>query len=316
MNVKGVEAVVLLALVGGVLSGCGGRTPVSPTRLTDDPGDEKTPAFSPDGKSIAYEWVAADGESDIWVIELETRKKRRITSVPPRNGSPAWSPDGGRIAFQSARDGKSNIYVLDAQKGEGEGRQRARPLTRDSGINGAPSWSPDGHLIAFESDRSGRFDVWVMSADGADQHVLTRSTSHDNHPAWSPDGKFIAFSSERAGNRDIWMMNPDGSQPRRVTTDHAQEWRPKWAPDSRQLVYLRAETPETVEFWQVFRTGKGARQIAASSAAIRDPVVSPNGKWLAFSSNHEGTYDLYLLKLDNVGAQHAVPLPSSEGEGR
>jgi TolB protein len=303
MGANGWRAVtaVSVLLLAAAFSGCSGEgnEPLAPLSLTDDPGDETTPDFSPDGKWIAYTWSTSENESHVWVIRLSGKEKRRITSAWAMNGSPAWSHDGKWIAFQSSRDGKSNIYVAQARTEEGDNAPPARALTRDSGMNGAPSWSPDDRFIAFESDRNGRFGIWVMNADGDNQHALTRSTSHDNRPAWSPDGKLIAFSSERSGNSDIWIVNPDGSFPRRLTADVAQEWRPRWTPDSGQLVYMCAETPERVEFRQVFRDGRGAKQLVASTASIRDPVVSPDGKWLAFSSNRKGTYDLYLLRLDN-----------------
>jgi len=294
-------AAASMLLLAAASSGCSGGTnePLEPISLTDGPGDETAPDFSPDGKWIAYTWSTSENESHVWVIDLAGKEKRRITSVRAMNGGPAWSHDGKRIAFQSSRDGKSNIYVVSARAGEVDNAPHARALTRDSGMNGAPSWSPDDRFLAFESDRNGRFDIWVMNVDGDNQHVLTRSTSHNNRPAWSPDGKLIAFSSERTGNSDIWIMNPDGSFPRRVTADAAQEWRARWTPDSGQLVYMRAERPDRVEFWQVFRSGRGAKALVASTASIHDPVVSPDGKWLAFSSNKRGTFDIYLLRLDN-----------------
>jgi len=294
----GTAAWVIVVSFVVLLSGCGQRVPIDPQRLTRDPGDETTPAFSPDAKSIAYTHAVSETESHVCLISIDGKEKRRVTSVAAGNGSPAWSPDGKWIVFQTGRDGKSNICVV-SSTGEGTGTRGARTLTKDSSTNRAPSWSPDGKLIAFESDRSGRFDIWVMNADGTDPHVLTRSTSHDTGAAWSPDGKLIAFSSGRTGNRDIWIVNRDGSHPRRLTTDLTDERRPRWTPDSRQLVYMCVEGNRCRRFGQVFRTGKGARQLLESRDTIRDPVVSPDGRWLAFSSDHEGTYDIYLLKLDN-----------------
>ena len=286
-------------LVACVL-GCPAREPVllGPTRLTEEPIDVIEPAFSPDGKFIACTFKLADREHHITVVEIETGSKRRLTSGATLKSSPAWSPDGKRIAFKSTRDGKSNLYVVSAETGEGDGSSPAQALTRHASLNGAPAWSPDGQFLAFESDREGRFDIWVMNADGGNPHPLTKPASHDTGPAWSPDGKLIAFSSERSGSRDIWIIGPDGSWPRRITaTNDAREWAPTWTPDSAQIAYACADRIDQTELWKVFADGSKPSRVLAASATLRDPAVSPDGKWLAFSSSHKGTYDLYLLKL-------------------
>ncbi len=285
---------VLVALAA---AGCGGRTALNPVRLTSGAGDKFSPAFSADGQSIVYAKRLSDNETHLFAIQIAGGAERQLTFGPCADGEPACSHDGTRVAFESDRDGSRQVYVVAADMGEAKGCPRAVALTGPPGASGAPSWSPDDARIAFESDRSGNIDIWVMDADGDNAVALTRGPTPDTAPAWSPDGAGIAFSSERTGNRDVWMMDPDGSLPRRLTTDEAQEWRPRWTPDSRQLIFMWSGKRGEVEFYEVRRTGQGARQVVATSDSIRDPVVSPDGKWLAFSANHEGAYDIYLLKL-------------------
>ena len=288
--------ILVLALISAGCPG-GSRAPLEPGRLTSGRGDKFAPDFSPDGKEVVFVKRTSDNETHLFAVSIGTRQERRLTFVPSVNGEPAWSHDGTRVAFESNREGGMNVFVVAADTGEMKGCPRAISLTTGTSRSGAPAWSPDDARIAFESDRSGNFDICAMDADGDNVVVLTTGPTDDTTPAWSPDGKLIAFASGRAAGRDVWMINPDGSLPRRLTTESAEEWRPRWTPDSRQLIFMWSETPGDVEFHQVLHTGSGAKQVLASSEPIRDPVVSPDGKWLAFSAKREGTFDIYLLKL-------------------
>ena len=290
----------LFLVLSVAASGCGSRTGVNPTTLSAEPGAELGPAFSPDGKSVAYEWNTGNGTGDIWVIDIETSQKRRLTYAPEaRNGNPAWSPDGKEIAFESTRDGTSEIYLIDAAVGEGEAPgDRARKLTSDDGGKHNPSWSPDGKRIAYDCDSGGRPDVCVVDLDGSNVQVLTKSTSDDTHPSWSPDGTLIAFSSTRAGQKDIWKMNADGSLPRRLTTDREDEWDPAWTPDGRHVLYVREGEEGTRGFYEVYHDGRGVRQVLESRKRLRDPAVSPDGKRIAFSADPEGDPNLYLVEFE------------------
>jgi len=296
---KRTRGVALLLLLSVVSIGCGGRVGIDPTPLSTEPGAELGAAFSPDGTSLAYEWASTDGESDIWVIDLATETKRRVTYAPGLDSNPAWSPDGKRIVFDSTRDGGRNIYVVDAAMGEGKDpQQRARALTSGEAASCNPAWSPDGKRIAFDCNAGGRPDVCLMNVDGSARTTLTRSTSDDVHPAWSPDGALLAFSSTRTGQKDIWMTNADGSHPRRLTVDREDEWDPVWAPDGKHVVYVRAGESGTRGFYEIYYDGRGAEQVFESYKDLRDPAVSPDGKQIAFSANPEGDYNLYLVQFE------------------
>ncbi len=135
-------------------------------RLTTDGDLDMTPAWSPDGRAVAYTSFRR-GFQDLFFTRVDDRRSGSFAGLRGQNRLPAWSPDGTRIAFSSNRDGNEEIYVMNA---DGSG---ARRLTNHWAIDTAPSWSPRGTEIAFTSDRSGRPQIWVMNADGGQVRQLT-----------------------------------------------------------------------------------------------------------------------------------------------
>ena len=173
--------------------------------LTNNPGDDKYPSWSPDGKQIAFS-SKRDGNYEIYVMDADGGNLQNLTNNPNHDVSPSWSPDGKRIAFSSNRDNRKGnfifeIYVMDADGGN------QLNLTNNPFNDQSPSWSPDGKRIIFSARRPGHFgnkfaithEIYVMDADGGNQHRLTENLFEDSQPTWSPDGKRIAFSSDRKG---------------------------------------------------------------------------------------------------------------------
>ena len=138
------------------------------------------PAWSPDGRSIAYVGVRDDGNLDIYVVRVDGRGRRRLTRVPAADGSPVWSPDGRKIAF-TRQEGfyEFDIYVMNA---DGSGQRR---LTRNGWLHFSVAWSPDGRKMLFERPDFPRTDaeeLWIMNADGSGQRRLTRNPARDGSP--------------------------------------------------------------------------------------------------------------------------------------
>jgi TolB protein len=175
------------------------------TRLTFDLAADFDPAWSPDGKQIAFR-SQRDGNDEIYVMRADGSQQQNITLDPAGDWSPAWSPDGRRIAFSSQRgdDALRSIYVINV---DGTGLVN---LTQDKSEGEYPAWSPDGARIAFSCYQGGRdatldYDICLMNADGSGQVNLTRNPAYDMYPTWSPDGRRLAFYSERDG----WPTMPD-----------------------------------------------------------------------------------------------------------
>ena len=128
----------------------------------------------------------------------------------------------GKIAFISGRDGRVQIFTIDADGGN------VRNISDDYFDNSEPSWSPDGEKIAFASERNENTDIYVMDADGENIQRLNTDPSDDYSPSWSPDGRKIVFMSCRDGNSEIYVMDADGSNQLNLTNNPADDRYPDW----------------------------------------------------------------------------------------
>jgi Tol biopolymer transport system component len=144
------------------ISGSSAQGP--PRRLTDHEGSAAQPAYSPDGKWIAYHRVVGS-QRDVWIVSSGGGVPIRFTDDPAVDVHPDWSPDGSRIAFVSERSGGSHIWVAPVRDGRPAGP--ASQVTSGKGDDQAPCWSPDGSQIAFVSTSpSGESEVWIVEAAG------------------------------------------------------------------------------------------------------------------------------------------------------
>ena len=162
-------------------------------------------------------YIAYESEGNIWSVEVSTGRSRLLTTHIARDRGAAWSPDGKEIAFASSRWGRPAIYVM-AATGERDG---LRQITPDGfgGLN--PVWSPDGEHILFMASRDEYFysrGIYRVSAAGGEPERLTpESHGRNNWATYSPDGSRIAYISDRNGFLNIWEMDPDGRSHRQIS---------------------------------------------------------------------------------------------------
>jgi TolB protein len=212
-----------------------------------DACDESGPAWSPDGKRIAFgraygklkiirgeEWIEVGA---LAVMNADGTNVRQLTQLrrptSSEDGEPVWSPDGRRIAFQrwnsTARpvDGRA-IFVVNA---DGSGLRQVTPWRMIAGDH--PDWSPDGRRILFRSpaDEFDASDLWTVRPDGTGLKRLTNfgPSILVLSASYSPDGKWIVLSrTGRGGPPDLFAIRPDGTGLRQITRSTVWDSAPDW----------------------------------------------------------------------------------------
>lgn len=200
------------------------------TRLTFNRTRDYMPAWSADGRKIAYTSYA-EMRVGLYLLDIYEGNRTEVISEGT-NFAPAFSPDGKKLAFCStAQDGNSEIYVATS-----EGKDIKR-LTFNSAIDTAPSWSPTNREIAFTSDRGGTPQIYIMDAEGSNVRRVSFGGSYHDAPAWSPTGDRIAYVSRVDQIVDIFVLNLRTSQITKLTESNANNESPSWSPGGRHLVF-------------------------------------------------------------------------------
>jgi len=213
-------------------------------QMTRDPADKEDPAWSPDGKQVAY--ILIGSKNSMHVMNLDGSGDRVLT--PPSQSSihPEWTPDGRSILYCTDDDlhppqkNAAEIYRINVRTGRIE-------TVISGGVNTYPVPSPDGTKIAFRKMLDTNSEVFVANSDGSGITNLTNNPTFEGWPAWSPDGKRIAFAGNRNGVYQVFVMNADGADVRLVANTEGRATAPKWSPDGKSIYFTNC-----------WRTGRSA----------------------------------------------------------
>ena len=250
---------------------------------------------------------------------------RPLTNHPTDEKDLTWSPDGRFLAYTSNQDGTYKIYVLDIRTG------KHWRLTDRHEREWTPAWSPDGKWIAFVSGNlefipgvkiNLTTDIYKADINGAHLVQLTDKGTNVG-PTWSPDSQQIAFVSYHRGNerKGIYVMDADGRRLRRINDKEVQaldgiiQSERAWSPNGKQIAFsMVVPREDRMPLCVIDIDGKNFRQLTEGPPiqGIRQPVWSPNGKWIAYVyENTFGNADIYVI--DAMGNGRGKPLVKAGG---
>ena len=245
------------------------------------------------GYELVYEHTL-DGNQDLYVVAASGGTPRRLTTHASVDALPRWSRDGREVYFTSDRSGNWQVYKVPAAGGNAVGVR----------ANAHREWqqdpSPDGRALAFLSNAEGPEYLFVMDLASKAERVLVRHGRRTGlgNPHWSPDGRRIVFSTNWRQGHGIHLVNLETGKERALDETLAGACEPRFHPDGRRVVYVsrggHRDTSKLVEH----EIASGKKRVLVDWPALNyNPVYSPDGSEIAFTSNLTGEYVVYRQRL-------------------
>ncbi|OGR84954.1 MAG: hypothetical protein A2901_02880 [Elusimicrobia bacterium RIFCSPLOWO2_01_FULL_54_10] len=244
------------------------------------------------------------GNKEIYVIDYDGKNLRRLTHDKSVAILPRWAPDKKEILYTTYRHGNPDLALFSLAAG------KPAIFSRRKGLNTSGSFSPDGSQVVATLSFQGATSLYLLDRAGKIIRRLTHSKSADTSASFSADGRKIIFASDRSGGPQIYMMDADGSGLERLT-DGGWCDAPAWSPSGDKIAYSRGDGSGLHDIIvQDLSSGKKIR-ITSDSGKNENPVFSPDGRFIAFSSTRKGKKQIYIASLDGIVQRKLSDIPGS-----
>jgi Tol biopolymer transport system component len=278
-------------------------------------GRGESPAWSPDGESIAF---AREGA--VYTVRPDGTQLRRVTT----GGAPSWSPGGARIivttpaGLVSVLTDGSAASVVTRRPGTAYDADASWSSPRTLPPRGLASVAPSDRGIVYAAGSGRSAELYVRGGSGAVRR-LTTNRVYDGFPAWSSDRRRIAFVSVRGATSDIYVMRADGTNVRRVTRGGGHDLYPAWSPDGARIAFASNRGTVEQKIYVVGADGRNLRALTRTPGYVQDtlPRFSPDGKHIVFASNRIAywNFEVFRMRASDGGGVKRLTFWGSGADG-
>lgn len=201
-------------------------------------------------------------------------------------------PSGAEIVFSSWRDHNLELYKLSSTD--------LHNLTQSPSQESFPVWSPDGEQLAFLLNENGQQHLALMDADGRNTHVLVENVlALDEPPVWARDGQMIAFACSVDKRTTLCLVSPGGGWVQIMPGEWASLGSIQWSPTDPLLLF-HATSGSAQDIFAYTTYSNRVHNLTHRPGQDRSPAWSPDGRTIAFISDHDGRSGLYLMNIDGT----------------
>lgn len=252
---------------------------------------DRTPVFSPDGSRIAFVRGIVGGVEDIYVVPTSGGEPSQVTTDSTTIYGLTWSQDGSEIIYSARRGGVNGLWRIDA---DGSSPSLVRSASEGTFFK-HPTLS--GKRLAY-TQQSAQLDIWALArssqSDAFQAEKVVSSTQEDTSPSISPDGNQLAFISDRSGTSEVWVTEMDGSSSTQVTSMDGPNIRSvTWSSTGKRLCFVARRNGGGSNLFGVPASGGALSQFTDTSAEVLAPRWGPDGRWIYFSSNQTGNWEIW-----------------------
>jgi len=316
-----------------------------PLQLTNGPANDTNPAWSPDGRHIAFIRLFDDGmymipsllqgqwrrtersKAEVYIIPALGGTEVKLGEASPKGGcrSLDWSPDGKLLAVTDRSGPEEPFSIFLISKETGERKRLTAPPAKSLG-DGGLAFAPGGKTLAFiRTTDIGNDDIYLTSAGGGEAKRLTSDNRWISGLAWISDGREIVFSSNRGLSPGLWSIPVSGGAPKPFVAAGQDVSNPVVARAGNRLAYVQASVDSNLWRMEVSSsTGRGnpPTRLISSTQEDSSPQYSPDGKKIAFASKRSGSSEIWICDSDGSaptqltsigGAGVGTPRWSSDG---